>query len=248
MSISSRSAALFRDDAQLRMLLACFGISVALHSLALLALSGLKTTARSDTTTVLTAFFAPRMAPAALSVEKAGPKPQEPTPKARPEERSTVLARPLSGPVVPGPAEVTPAQEPSQPSEIASAQPTASLRTLDPSASPAVAAERPPVDGLDAGLLENYRLALIDAARRYRRYPLQAMDRGWQGRVEIRLVIGTNGTIKNATIKTSSRYPILDDQALQMVKKGKSLAQIPPALSGREFTVDVPVIFELQTG
>lgn len=97
-------------------------------------------------------------------------------------------------------------------------------------------------------MLERYRLALIDATKRYRRYPMQAMDRGWQGRVEIRLVIDANGTIKNAVIKTSSRYAVLDDQALDMVKKGKSFARIPPALSGREFTVDVPVIFELRAG
>jgi protein TonB len=129
---------------------------------------------------------------------------------------------------------------------MASAQTTVPPLTLEPGAAAVV--ERPPVGGLDADLLEKYRLALIDAARRYRRYPPQAIDRGWQGRVEIRLVIDANGTIINAVIKTSSRYAVLDDQALDMVKKGKSLARIPPALSGREFTIDVPVIFELQAG
>jgi hypothetical protein len=34
-----------------------------------------------------------------------------------------------------------------------------------------------------------------------------------------------------------------------MVKKAfKALAQVRPAPLGREFTVDVPVVFELQTG
>ncbi len=91
-------------------------------------------------------------------------------------------------------------------------------------------------------------LKLADAAKRYRRYPVQAMERGWQGRVEIRVVIGTNGTIEDALIKTSSNYQILDDQALDMVKRGKPLTPIPAALHGREFTMDIPVIFELQTG
>ncbi len=49
-------------------------------------------------------------------------------------------------------------------------------------------------------------------------------------------------------IKTSSNYQILDDQALDMVKRGKPLTPIPAALHGREFTMDIPVIFELQTG
>jgi protein TonB len=111
-----------------------------------------------------------------------------------------------------------------------------------------VTAVKSSTDAADPGLLERYRLALIDAAKRYRRYPVQAMERGWQGRVEIRMVIGANGTIRDALIKTSSNYQILDDQALDMVKRGKPLTPIPAALHGREFTVDVPVIFELQTG
>jgi protein TonB len=101
---------------------------------------------------------------------------------------------------------------------------------------------------MDEALLEKYRLGVIDAARRYGRYPAQAMEMGWQGRVEIRLVIDTNGIVKSASVKTSSSHRILDDQALDMVKKGVEFAHIPPLLQGRELTVDVPVIFELQTG
>jgi protein TonB len=113
---------------------------------------------------------------------------------------------------------------------------------------PTEVAAKPLIEGFDTGLLDAYRLALIDAAKRYKRYPVQAMERGWQGRVEIRVVIGTDGTIRRTLVKTSSNYQILDDQALDMVKRGKPLTQVPPALRGREFTVDVPVIFELQTG
>jgi len=118
----------------------------------------------------------------------------------------------------------------------------------EPDAKPAGVAETPPLERLDPALVEKYRLALIDATRRYQRYPPQAIARGWQGRVEVRLVIDAHGTIKDASIKTSSRYTILDDQAVNMVKKGKSTTRIPPALGGREFRVDVPVIFELRTG
>ncbi len=107
---------------------------------------------------------------------------------------------------------------------------------------------RLPGEATDAGTLDQYRLALIDAARRYKRYPAQAMEKGWQGRVEIRLVIGANGVIQTVMVKTSSGYRILDDQAMDMVRRGKPLTQIPPALRGREFTVDIPVIFDLQTG
>src|SRR5258707_1365702 len=133
----------------------------------------------------------------------------------------------------------------SAPSAAQAQQPEASRVAELP---PTEGAAKPLIEGFDTGLLDAYRLALIDAAKRYKRYPGQAMERGWQGRVEIRVVIGGDGMISRAHVKTSSNYQILDDQALDMVKRGKSLTQIPPALRGREFTVDIPVIFELQTG
>jgi protein TonB len=108
--------------------------------------------------------------------------------------------------------------------------------------------EKYSAESADAGLLEKYRLALIDAAKRYKRYPIRAVEKGWKGRVEIRLVVGSDGTIKSTLIRRSSTYQILDDQALDMVKKSTRAEPIPSALRGREFTLDIPVIFELQAG
>lgn len=74
------------------------------------------------------------------------------------------------------------------------------------------------------------------------------MEKGWQGKVEVRLEIGSNGMTKKAFVKTSSGYPVLDRQALDMITKGKMLAPIPPALRGKEFEIDIPVIFDLKMG
>lgn len=74
------------------------------------------------------------------------------------------------------------------------------------------------------------------------------MEKGWQGRVEIRLSIGANGMIQGAAIRTSSGHQVLDDTALDMIRKAKPMTQIPQVLRGREFIVDVPVIFDLKTG
>ena len=40
----------------------------------------------------------------------------------------------------------------------------------------------------------------------------------------------------------------LDNQALKMVRDAKPWTTIPPALKGKEFTVDIPVVFDLQNG
>lgn len=235
------ATARLREDAQLRTLYACLGVSLALHTLAMVALPGWKPEVHLDEARVLTALFAPRSEPAIAASEFVPSRPRErraaeplapaqklldPAPVAEPEP-----ARPAAAPAPSAPAASPPATS-SAPERVATELPA-----------------NPPPEALDVNLLEAYRLALIDAARRYKRYPAQAMERGWEGRVEIRVVVGANGMIKSALVKRSSRYQILDDQALDMVRRAfDSLTQHKPAPRGREFTLDVPVIFELQTG
>jgi periplasmic protein TonB len=96
--------------------------------------------------------------------------------------------------------------------------------------------------------LQQYRMGLMAFARQFKRYPVQAMERGWEGRVEIRITVRPTGAIESARVKTPSGYRILDDQALDMVKRALARTPVPPALLGREFSVDIPVIFELQSG
>jgi protein TonB len=241
MRVFNSTAALFHDDVQQRALLACFGFSVALHALLLFAFPSLRPSPHPDGPQALTASFAPGAEPAEAPSARA---PWEPPERPR-EVRPVMPIREPASPAVPQVAEPAAAPSPSPPSAAQAPQSEASRVAELP---PTEVAAKPLIEGFDTGLLDAYRLALIDAAKRYKRYPVQAMERGWQGRVEIRMVIGADGTIKRTLVKTSSNYQILDDQALDMVKRGKPLTQVPPALRGREFTVDVPVIFELQTG
>ena len=60
------------------------------------------------------------------------------------------------------------------------------------------------------------------------------------------MVIGTDGTIASISIKTGSGFEVLDQQALEMIRKAKPLAPIPAQLRGKGFTVDVPVVFSLR--
>jgi periplasmic protein TonB len=231
------------QDAQLRMLCACLGVSIALHGLAMLAFPGLRSADHQAAERVLTAMFAVRSDPS----ESIAPA----RPPRTPREREVAETRvPQAGPVEPVP--LASAEEPATEPNVQAAlhSPVATIPAEPGHAEPsAKEPAKPQTETLDASLLEAYRLALIDAAKRYRRYPVQAMERGWEGRVEIRVVVDANGTIKSALVKSSSRYQVLDDQALDMVRRAfNALAQVRPVPRGREFTVDVPVIFELQAG
>jgi periplasmic protein TonB len=229
-----------RSDAQLRTLYACFGVSIALHGIAMFAFPALQRDYRPADARMLTALFESR-----AEAEAVAP----PAPR-RPRERNEAEPRvPAQKPVDPVPVAAAQTEEP-VPAPAANPQPAVPASVASSSPAPASSeAAQPSAEAFDASLLEAYRLALIDAAKRYKRYPAQAMERGWEGRVEIRVVVGANGAIKSALVMRSSRYPILDEQALDMVKRAfKALALVQPAPHGREFTVDVPVVFELQTG
>ncbi len=249
----------------------CLLASIALHALVFLGLSQREAPAPpAKALLVLSA----RLAPVATAPVEA-PAPPEPQPRAVPPPAAKPVPTPSPRPapvnpvLVPAPAaQRNVAAEPvrTAPSEPVPATPAAPAAAAAPDT--AVASAKPATGSLgrsmlpapagvaiettaksgsdaDAGTKEQYRLALIVATRRYKRYPALAMEKGWQGRVEVHMVIGANGMLASASIKASSGHEILDNQAMDMLKKGKTTVQIPATLRGREFSIDVPVIFNL---
>ena len=166
-----------------------------------------------------------------------------PTPVAKPAPVAKAAPSPAPAPSA---APAKPSADPAPAAPAAPSAPAAPVAKGDPApaASPS-AAPAPSVDA-DPGTLKQYQLAIITTARKYKRYPRAAMDNNWEGKVEVRMVIGANGMIASISIKTSTGHELLDKTALDMITKAKPLTPIPPALRGKEFTVDVPVVFSLK--
>jgi protein TonB len=161
---------------------------------------------------------------------------------------ATASPAPVAAPVQARPAPV--AAPVAAPAQTGPAPVAAQVQTrLAPQASagiPATDAAAKSGNEMDTGTLEQYKIALIIATRRFKRYPPIAMEKGWQGRVNVHMVIGANGVIASASIKTGSGHEVLDNQALDMLKKGNAMVPIPASLRGREFSIEVPVIFNLE--
>jgi protein TonB len=142
------------------------------------------------------------------------------------------------------PSAVTPeAQAAPAPAAAARVEPHA-VAAGEPSLEPRAG----PAEAMDPGSLGQYRLALLGSARRHKLYPEIARERGWQGRVAIELVIGSDGALASASVRQSSGHGLLDREALEMLKRAAALTVVPPALQGREFRLEVPVLFELRNG
>ena len=155
-----------------------------------------------------------------LDLPRPSPVPQTPV----------IAADPVASPA-PGPALSVPAAVPVSPAAVS---PTGALLTQANASGEAL-------DGL-----RGYRLSVATQARRFKRYPVQAMSAGWTGTVEIRLEVGSDGRPRAATVGRSSGHEPLDRAALTMIDAGALRTLLPESLRGRNFAVVLPVVFNLE--
>jgi len=115
-----------------------------------------------------------------------------------------------------------------------------------PAPAPApVAAPIPAAPVADATTVGQYRLQLVDAAKRYKRYPEVARENNWAGNVVVGVAIRADGR-PEASVRKSSGRPVLDQQALEMFQQAAKAVPVPPALRGREFSLEVRAIYGLE--
>lgn len=129
------------------------------------------------------------------------------------------------------------------------APPIANAAAATPNA-PAVAAAAPaaelrrepefPEGYADA--LRGYRVALALQAKRYRLYPPAAQEMGLGGRSEIEVVLPASAA-PELRIKKTSGHELLDQAALEMLRRSVGSVELPLQLKGRRVIVSLPVEF-----
>jgi protein TonB len=216
--------------------------SLALHALLLVAFPDLADTARraaSIPPQIIARLMEPEPAP---PVPVPAPPVQAPTPPVPPEKKKAPAAK-KPAPVISTPH---PAPTPSVPAvaDPVPAPPPPPLAAMDPKpATPAAAPQpAPPPESLSR---DQYRLQLIDEARRHKRYPPLARENNWQGDVRVDVAISANGR-PTVTLKGSSGYEVLDRQALDMFAQAARSVPVPPALRGKEFSFEVRAVYGLE--
>ncbi len=203
--------------------------SLALHALVFLAVSERRPPAR-----------APEPSPGPIEARLAEPTPPAVEPAVR-AEKSKPAVKPETRPAAVAPeASVAIPEPPSAAVEAAPVAPPPVARTeaAPPTAQPGKAAAGP-------GTLGQYRLQLIAAARRYKRYPPLARENNWEGNVLVGVAIAANGAAA-VSVKASSGYQILDQQALEMFRQATQAVPVPPALRGKEFAFEVRAVYGLE--
>ncbi|HKU48141.1 MAG TPA: energy transducer TonB [Burkholderiales bacterium] len=213
------------------------GASIALHALLLLSFPDLMDRAR-EVASIPPQIIARLMAPAPEPVPVPAPEPQKPVEKKEPKPQPKKPAPVLSAP------QPVPAPVPAPPAEA----PVAAVPVVPP-APPPQAAVQPqgsaPTQPSESLSRDQYRLQLIDEARRHKRYPPLARENNWQGDVRIGVAVAASGR-PTVTLKASSGYEVLDRQALEMFGNAARAVPVPPPLRGKEFALEVRAVYGLE--
>jgi len=77
-----------------------------------------------------------------------------------------------------------------------------------------------------------------------KQYPIDARLKHAEGRVVVRIVIQEDGQILSATIAKSSGHDILDQAALETIRKASPIMLTQP-LEKSQITIQVPLSYQL---
>jgi periplasmic protein TonB len=214
--------------------------SVALHALMLFAFPDLVDTARraaSIPPQIIARLMEPEPEPPAPVPVPAPPVlPQPPAP---PEKKKAPAAK-KPAPVISTPQ---PAPTPAAPPPVVAEAPPPPLAAVQSQPAPQPPAQ--PAQPPESLSRDQYRLQLIDEARRHKRYPPLARENNWQGDVRVDVAVSANGR-PTVTLKGSSGYEVLDRQALEMFAQAARSVPVPPALRGKEFRLEVRAVYGLE--
>lgn len=219
-------------------LAAAVAVSIAVHALAWLLVPPLRTQIAPLVRTLEVLLVAPQPQPRTeVAAAPQLPRPKPPTLKPRVAERA------LEPPPPQEPVAVPREPEPVAPADTTQhVEPTPPIITRPPEPEPVAVAVAP----LSPELLAGYGNSISRLLAKYREYPRVALVRGWEGTVTMRLSVAPGGKLIGGQVESSSGHKVLDEQALEMVKRMAELPPPPAGLRDREFAVLVPVVFRLE--
>ncbi len=142
------------------------------------------------------------------------------------------------------PAPVTQAEKTVPASAAAASAPTKSVIV----AAAKVEEEEEEGPALTAQSLLARQFYVSDAIKKIRsktKYPQRALDRGQAGNVRVAIVIDRQGNILSTNILESSKFDLLNKEAIEAVKRSAPFPPLPVEMAGARFEFSVPMRWTL---
>ena len=98
-----------------------------------------------------------------------------------------------------------------------------------------------------AGSEKNYFNELKRWLDKHKDYPTEAKQQKQEGTVMVRFTINRAGEISSASIKRSAGYALLDQAALDLLKKASPVPAMPDSISKDSLNIAIPIEYALLT-
>lgn len=192
----------------------------------------------------------------ALEIEFLPPAPSTPVPPPPPP----AMAKPEARPVVSEPPRVPPPPvvEPMRPEPVetvalveapvvAEPPPIAAEASAPPAETAPTPAPEPPLDARGKRAQSQYLRELMAWLARHRVYPAEAKKQKLEGVVQVRFAIDRDGRLLSATVHRSAGAELLDQAALDVLRRAEPMPKFPKALARSRLNVTLPIDFSLIT-
>jgi protein TonB len=107
-------------------------------------------------------------------------------------------------------------------------------------------ATAPSASAPTAAVVHNWESLLVAHIERFKRYPLEARERGEQGMVRVAFAIDRDGWVRSSRIVQSSGSSDLDQEALAMLVRAQPVPRPPDRIPTRELSFLVPIKFTIR--
>jgi protein TonB len=94
--------------------------------------------------------------------------------------------------------------------------------------------------------LSSYQSKLVAHLRRYRTYPAAARSKRLQGTALVSFTINSGGRVVGVSLAKGTGHPILDHEAVAMVRRASPFPAIPPNMGKSQVTVRAPIRFDMR--
>jgi protein TonB len=177
-----------------------------------------------------------RLEPAPVVEPRAKPQPE---PKSQPRPKSQPAMQPESPP-----AAAQPDSPPAAATQGATGQGT-NTASATAGTTPGGTDARPAAPAWAPSARVRYEQLLFAWMERHKQYPLLAQRRGIEGEGSVRVRIDRSGRVLERTVTRSTGEKILDQAALDMVRRANPLPAVPPAYGGDTFEFNFPIRYRL---
>lgn len=98
--------------------------------------------------------------------------------------------------------------------------------------------------GNNQSVLLNWKAKVQTLLEKNLRYPMQALNKGWEGKAVVKAIINQTGKVVNVQLVSSSGRTILDNEALNLMQRVSLPAPPPEWLNQNQIISTFPIVFD----